>query len=106
MLGIRDFKEAKIHLENLKQLMEKSDLVNLNYIGKYIAILSFLKIFENKILEAIFLIQDSVDKFGVKIPEREMYKSLKPTNPKGLVNRNSLKYVDKPMKIYGDYGGR
>ena len=30
MLGIRDFREAKIHLENLKQLMEKSDLVNLN----------------------------------------------------------------------------
>ena len=72
MLGIRDFREAKIHLENLKQLMEKSDLVNLNYVGKYIAILSFLKIFENKILEAIFLIQDSVENFGVKIPEREI----------------------------------
>jgi hypothetical protein len=72
MLGIRDFEEAKIHLENLKILMEKSDLVNLNYIGKYVAITSFLKIFENKTLEAIFLIQDSIEKYGVKIPEREI----------------------------------
>ena len=72
MLGIRDFGEAKIHLENLKRLMEKSDLVNLNYIGKYMAISSFLKIFENKILEAIFLIHDAVEKYGVKMPEREI----------------------------------
>ena len=72
MLGIRDFGEAKNHLENLKRLMEKSDLVNLNYIGKYIAISSFLKIFENKILEAIFLIHDAVEKYGVKMPEREI----------------------------------
>ena len=72
MLGIRDFGEARIHLKNLKRLMEKSDLVNLNYIGKYIAISSFLKIFENKILEAIFLIHDAVEKYGVKMPEREI----------------------------------
>ena len=72
MLGIRDFEEAKIHLENLKVLMEKSDLVNLNYIGKYVAITSFLKIFENKTLEAIFLIKDFIEKYGVKIPEREI----------------------------------
>ena len=51
--------------------MEKSDLVNLNYVGKYVAITSFLKIFENKTLEAIFLIQDSIEKYGVKIPKEK-----------------------------------
>ena len=72
MLSIRDFKGSKIHLYNLKGLMEKYDLVNLNYIGKYVAISSFLKIFENKILEAIFLIHDSIERYGFKIPEREI----------------------------------
>ena len=52
-LNTRDFKKSLFHLAKLEDLMSKSDMVNLNYRGKRMAISSFIQVFDYKIDQAI-----------------------------------------------------
>mgnify|MGYP001305775689 CR=1 FL=1 len=52
-LNTRNFKKSLYHLSKLENLMSSSEMVNLNYRGKRMAISSFIQVFDNKIDEAI-----------------------------------------------------
>ena len=52
-LNTRDFKKSLYHLTKLEELMSRSEMVNLNYRGKRMAISSFIQVFDYKIEQAI-----------------------------------------------------
>tara|TARA_Y100001978_G_scaffold176016_1_gene168635 strand:- start:1338 stop:2834 length:1497 start_codon:yes stop_codon:yes gene_type:complete len=52
-LNTRDFKTSVYHLTKLEELMSRSEMVNLNYRGKHMAISSFIQVFDYKIEKAI-----------------------------------------------------
>ena len=52
-LNTRNFKKSLYHLAKLEELMSKSEMVNLNYRGKRMAISSFIQVFDYKIDQAI-----------------------------------------------------
>jgi hypothetical protein len=70
-LEIRDFKEVKIHLQKLKELMRNDSKIFHTYIGRSVAIESFVFVFENKIKEGVLLIEESLNAHKSKITERE-----------------------------------
>ena len=55
-LDTRNFNKTNFHLSKMKILMDKFENVSINYLGRYVALMSFIKIFENKIDEAINMI--------------------------------------------------
>ena len=71
-LDTRNFNKTNFHLSKMKILMDKFENVSINYLGRYVALMSFIKIFENKIDEAINMINSSIDNHGVKFSEREL----------------------------------
>ena len=52
-LNTRNFKKSLFHLTKLEELMSRSEMVNLNYRGKRMAISSFIQVFDYKIDAAI-----------------------------------------------------
>ena len=70
-LETRNFKLSRYHLSNLQKLMKIDEKIFYNYVGKSVAIESFIKIFENSISSCIKLIEDTLSKFGSKITIRE-----------------------------------
>ena len=64
-LDIRDFFKSKKHLERLYNLIYWK--INIySYLGKYIAIDSFIKVFDYKINEAITVIRD-INQYNEKL---------------------------------------
>ena len=70
-LNTRNFKKSLFHLSKLTELMLRSDIVNLNYQGKYIAIQSFIQVFNHQINEAIESIKSFLLKEKNKISIQE-----------------------------------
>tara|TARA_B100001287_G_scaffold133760_2_gene112631 strand:+ start:508 stop:2007 length:1500 start_codon:yes stop_codon:yes gene_type:complete len=70
-LEVRDFKRSKIHLSKLQDLMKKDEKIFFNYIGKSVAIESFIRVFENSPSKAIELIEKTFLDFNTKIKSRE-----------------------------------
>ena len=52
-LNTREFEMSKTHLSNLFSLIDQNEIVKINYQAKYIAIDSFIKVFDLKIHDAI-----------------------------------------------------
>ena len=52
-LEVRDFVKSKNHLNKLKLLMDQEDKIFYSYLGRYIGIDSFVKVFDNQIIEGI-----------------------------------------------------
>ena len=52
-LEVRDFVKSKKHLHNLKSLMDKEDKIFYSYLGRFVGIDSFVKVFDNQILEVL-----------------------------------------------------
>jgi len=70
-LELRNFSDSQRHLVFLKKLMDAEERILLNYIGRYIAIESFIRVFENKMQQGIDLIENTLTKFRLKISNRE-----------------------------------
>ena len=69
-LNTRNFKKSLYHLAKLEDLMSKSDMVNLNYRGKRMAISSFIQVFDNKIDQAIqqteLFLENEINKISIQ----------------------------------------
>ena len=69
-LNTRNFKKSLYHLAKLEELMSRSEMVNLNYRGKRMAISSFIQVFDYKIEQAIaqteFFLENEINKISVQ----------------------------------------
>ncbi|MCH1611659.1 MAG: hypothetical protein L7S72_00035 [Flavobacteriales bacterium] len=70
-LEVRDFVKSKKHLHNLKSLMDKEDKIFYSYLGRFIGIDSFVKVFDNQILEGIESITNSLENYHSALNLRE-----------------------------------
>ena len=70
-LDIRDFKNSKKHLKRLHDLMLIENKIFYSYLGRYVAIDSFIKVFDHQINEAINVIQDTINQYNEKLNLRE-----------------------------------
>ena len=70
-LEISDFDKSKLHLSKLQILMQKDEKIFFNYVGKSVAIESFISVFENSLSKAIELIEKTLIDFKTKIKSRE-----------------------------------
>lgn len=70
-LEIRDFSNSIKHLHRLYHLMSLENKIFYSYLGRYIAIDSFIKVFDNQIIDAINVIQDTINQYNDKLSLRE-----------------------------------
>jgi hypothetical protein len=70
-LEIRDFSLVINHLKNLKDLMSKDEKIFFSYIGRLVAIESFIEVFNNSIFKGISLIENTLRDYETKITLRE-----------------------------------
>ena len=70
-LEIRDFSKSIKHLKRLHHLMSLENKIFYSYLGRYIAIDSFIKVFDHQISDAINVIQDTINQYNDKLSLRE-----------------------------------
>ena len=87
-LDIRDFSNSKKHLERLHHLMLLENKIFYSYLGRYIAIDSFIKVFDHQINEAINVIQDAISQYNEKLNLRESFNLLLNLSALLLVNHD------------------
>jgi len=70
-LEVRDFIKSKNHLNKLKFLMDQEDKIFYSYLGRFTAIDSFIKVFDNQINEGIESIRKSLQNHHTALNIRE-----------------------------------
>ena len=87
-LDIRDFFKSKKHLERLHNLMLLENKIFYSYLGRYIAIDSFIKVFDYQINEAITVIKDTINQYNEKLNLREGFNLLLNLSALLLINHD------------------
>ena len=90
-LEVRDFIKSEKHLRKLKLLMDQEDKIFHSYLGKYIGIDSFLKVFNNQIIEGIDSISKSLENHYAVLNLREELNLVLNLSALLLVNQNIKK---------------
>jgi hypothetical protein len=90
-LEVRDFVNSKKHLNKLKLLMDQEDKIFYSYLGRYTGIDSFVKVFDNQIIEGIDSITNSLENHFTVLNLREELNLLLNLSALLLVNQNIKK---------------
>ena len=90
-LEVRDFIKSKKHLKKLKLLMDQEDKIFYSYLGRYTGIDSFLKVFNNQIIEGINSISNSLENHYAVLNLREELNLILNLSALLLVNQNIKK---------------
>ena len=93
-LDIREFKKSNKHLKRLHHLMGLENKIFYSYLGRYIAIDSFIKVFAHQIDEAINVIKDTINQYNEKLNLREVLNLLLNLSALLLIN-NDHKQANK-----------
>ena len=90
-LEVRDFIKSEKHLNKLKLLMDQEDKTFHSYLGRYTGIDSFLKVFNNQIIEGIDSISKSLENHYAVLNLREKLNLVLNLSALLLVNQNIKK---------------
>tara|TARA_Y100000991_G_scaffold215461_1_gene205991 strand:- start:5308 stop:6867 length:1560 start_codon:yes stop_codon:yes gene_type:complete len=90
-LEVREFVKSKKHLNKLKLLMDQEDKIFYSYLGRYTGIDSFVKVFDNQIIEGIDSIKNTLENHYAVLNLREELNLLLNLSALLLVNQNIKK---------------
>ena len=90
-LEVRNFIKSKKHLNKLKLLMDQEDKIFYSYLGRFTGIDSFLKVFNNQIIQGIDSISNSLENHYAVLNLREELNLVLNLSALLLVNQNIKK---------------